>query len=161
MRNTENGIFFDSQKEYFEWLNKRAQEQKKEDPEAVESSTSIPLGSNYELNQNIINQLSTLTLNRTARKRLKRWYYNQNKTEYFMFLCNDWKYYTVFHTNNFDNYQGFEKEFCEIVNDLGEVKVFEEDNNGAFAVWITDKEDSSIVRCFYLFPYDRGVVEIE
>lgn len=78
-----------------------------------------------------------------------------------MFLCNDWKYYTVFHTNNFDNYQGFEKEFCEIVNDLGEVKVFEEDNNGAFAVWITDKEDSSIVRCFYLFSYDRGVVEIE
>lgn len=54
MRNTENGIFFDSQKEYFEWLNKHAQERKEENPEATEPSTSIPLGSNYELNQNII-----------------------------------------------------------------------------------------------------------
>lgn len=54
MRNTENGIFFDSQKEYFEWLNKRAQEQKEEKSEVAEPSTSIPLGSNYELNQNII-----------------------------------------------------------------------------------------------------------
>lgn len=53
MRNTENGIFFDSQKEYFEWLNKRAQEQKEEKSEP-NAETSIPLGSNYELNQNII-----------------------------------------------------------------------------------------------------------
>jgi hypothetical protein len=74
-----------------------------------------------------------------------------------MLLCKELSYYTVFHSE--DN--------CLIANDfiaelwdvlrgmiIRDVSV---DTNGVIAIWID--WDDGMPHCFYLFPYDKGVVE--
>jgi hypothetical protein len=109
---------------------------------------------------------------------------NDNVDKYYMLLCPELHYYTLFHVTtsrlrNDDTIivsRGAQKtltdELIDVLLNLGDVRVIEEDTNGAMAIWssfepehydsLSDdaKEEADKVHCFYLFPYGGGVIEI-
>lgn len=129
----------------------------------------------YELNKQIIAQMPILNedeIRRCSDTLLK--YFVKNSDSYYMLLCNELNYYTVFHiiSTKTTAMQDLITEFLDIVINLGDVRLIEEDNNGVLAVWsslkpfnydmLSDeaKEEVNKVHCFYLFPYGKGVIEI-
>lgn len=116
----------------------------------------------YELNQNIINTLPPLDGDGESKAldNFLKWF-SQNEhiiENYYMLLCNQLKYYTVFHLNTKD-IENFWKELLDICKECGTIKTMEIDTNGIWAIWL-DWQNEGECHCFYLFPYDRGVVEI-
>ena len=119
----------------------------------------------YELNQNIIAQMPALDEMgwEDARINFINWY-KKNYAEYYMLLCKELSHYTIFHLQNIDEdiIDNFWEEIKDMaVNWISEncVHVMEEDDNGALAIWVTYPRTDT-AHCFYLFPYDSGVVKV-
>ena len=87
------------------------------------------------------------------------------ENQYFMLLSNDRRYYTVFNLcmgqyMYKDKVQAITDELSELIRDIGDVlSIDKTDDNIALEIWIraTDEEE---VYCYYLFPYDNGVIEV-
>lgn len=122
-----------------------------------EVSPSIDL---YTMNQNIINQLPVYTdedMDR-AEDTIHDWIYNGHRANYYMLLCKELSYYTLFHSiDNCLIEEDFIRELWDICSYLGPIHDISVDDNDAIAIW-AEWEDTG-VHCFYLFPYDKGVVE--
>lgn len=122
-----------------------------------ETSPSIDL---YTMNQNIINQLPVYTdedMDR-AEDTIHDWIYNGHRANYYMLLCKELSYYTLFHSvDNCLIEEDFIRELWDVCSYLGPIHDISIDNNDAIAIW-AEWEDTG-VHCFYLFPYDKGVVE--
>lgn len=74
---------------------------------------------------------------------------------YYMLLCNDIHYYTIFAKAAWDE-PGFSRTVMEIVTELGKIFSIEE-VDGGIEFWIQSTGyDEAMV--FMLFPYDAGVV---
>lgn len=114
----------------------------------------------YEMNQQLIAQLPEINM-KVAEKNFRRWYSNFNHNDtYFMLLNNDLHYYTLFANtivHDEDAVDNFWAELLDVLSYCGTIKVMEEDTNGAFAIWVI-WEETGVPEQFYLFPYDRGVV---
>lgn len=120
-------------------------------------SPSIDL---YTMNRNIINQLPVYTDEDMdkAEDIIHDWIYNGHKANYYMLLCKELSYYTVFHSEeNCLVIDDFIRELWDVCNYLGPIHDISVDDNDAIAIW-AEWEDTG-VHCFYLFPYDKGVVE--
>lgn len=122
-----------------------------------ETSPSIDL---YTMNQNIINQLPVYTdedIDR-AEDTIHDWIYNGHRANYYMLLCKELSYYTLFHSvDNCLIEEDFIRELWDVCSYLGPIHDISIDDNDAIAIW-AEWEDTG-VHCFYLFPYDKGVVE--
>ena len=122
-----------------------------------EPSSSIDL---YTMNQNIINQLPVYTnedMDR-AEDTIHDWIYDGHRANYYMLLCKELSYYTLFHSvDNCLIEEDFIRELWDVCSYLGPVHDISVDDNDAIAIW-AEWEDTG-VHCFYLFPYDKGVVE--
>lgn len=122
-----------------------------------EASPSIDL---YTMNQNIINQLPVYTdedMDR-AEDTIHDWIYNGHRANYYMLLCKELSYYTLFHSvDNCLIEEDFIRELWDVCSYLGPIHDISIDDNDAIAIW-AEWEDTG-VHCFYLFPYDKGVVE--
>ena len=122
-----------------------------------ETSPSIDL---YTMNQNIINQLPVYTdedMDR-AEDTIHDWIYNGHRANYYMLLCKELSYYTLFHSvDNCLIGEDFIRELWDVCSYLGPIHDISVDDNDAIAIW-AEWEDTG-VHCFYLFPYDKGVVE--
>lgn len=77
---------------------------------------------------------------------------------YYMLLCNELRYYTVF-ANKTKNDSQMATEFISIITNLGEVLDVEYSKKmGAYEVWIRNSETQE-VNMYALFNYDWGVIE--
>lgn len=187
MKETPNAIYMEPE-EYEAYL--KEQEERQEKLKAYyeslkEGNDNVDGPSLYELNQQIIGKMPALDGDgvRNCSGKILKWL-DANPDSYYMLLCNELSYYTLFRiksakeTNNGllisrGAMRDLTNEILDIVEHLGDVRVIEEDNNGAIAVWSSLKpayvdmlpeeeisDDVNTVHCFYLFPYGRGVVEV-
>ena len=155
-----NAVFMEPE-EYEAYLReqeekvKQAQEQLKKQ---IEEHEGIKV-SLYEMNQNLIHNMPSLDKSglKGAEKKFYKWLVN-NSAEYYMLLCNQQRYYTVFHNSSSAiNEKNYWNELLDVLSYCGDIKLMEEDS-GAFSIWATWKNGDT--DCLYLFPYDQGVVKI-
>lgn len=117
---------------------------------------------NYELNQQVMSQMITLSKEEiSSRLEIVEEFFKNIKNEYLMLLCNELNYYTVFKTSSQDEtaYNTFSDAVLDILNDLGEIKDIYNNDNGAIEIWSTHQDGTS--HCYYLFGYDAGIVPVK
>ena len=144
---------FMEQDEYQEYLKNK--NQKKDESEPV---AQVNL---YQLNQNIMSNQPALSGDGVRKGQLEffDWISKQpDNPKFYMLLCHELNYYTVFHINDTATKEDFWNEFYDIAKELGTLKAMEIDS-GCFSIWVDWPQDN-ISHLFYLFPYDRGVVEV-
>lgn len=132
-------------------------EEESQDIGELTTASSIDL---YTMNQNIINQLPVYTDEDMdkAEDTIHDWIYNGHRANYYMLLCKELSYYTLFHSvDNCLIEEDFIRELWDVCSYLGPIHDISVDDNDAIAIW-AEWEDTG-VHCFYLFPYDKGVVE--
>ena len=164
---SDKAIFMEKE-EYEEYLAK--QQQEFEERKAQMASTPLTLISLYELNQNVVNGLPALDADgeSKAESEFFTWISElQDQSNYFMLLCNELNYYTLFHNRHHCapitcaelDIKNFWHELLDVLKYVGTVKIMEVDTNGAWSIWV-DWNNEGESHCFYLFPYDAGVVEV-
>ena len=120
----------------------------------------INLGMNiYDMNKQIISQMDILDEEgyNIARQRLDDLVKLSDQT-YYMLLCRDINYYTIFKINVLaDNLMRFSEEVIDCVHDIGAIKSVEPVPGDAIEIWAHPVYGDPVV--MYLFPYDVGVVE--
>lgn len=144
---------FMEQDEYQEYLKNKNQKKDESKPVA-----QISL---YQLNQNIMSSQPALSGDGVRKGQLEffDWISKQpDNPKFYMLLCHELNYYTVFHINDTATKEDFWNELYDIAKELGTLKAMEIDS-GCFSIW-ADWPQDNISHLFYLFPYDRGVVEV-
>ena len=115
----------------------------------------------YDINKQIIGQLQIL--DETAlqeKKKLIRQYITEIDDEYYMLLCRDTNYYTIFHKTPVEHKMA-DEIFEDVLIDeclpaMGDVKSIERTDDGAIEIWFQSVDEVFVA---YLFPYGAGVVE--
>lgn len=113
----------------------------------------------YELNQQMVAQLEPLDdFQLSAADQLINKFVKDTKNKYYMVLCNELKYYTVFVIDNSDEAEAkVYQELYECLSHLGDVKSVEATkDNKAIEIWVHITDENPHV--FYLFGYDMGIV---
>lgn len=158
MKQTENGIFLEAE-EYKEFVesNTNLAEQVKEEV----LNGDGPKVSLYEMNRQLIAQMKPYGADEmeTAKTLLAEWT-TKNVDTYYMFLCHDVRYFTLFDfTRHGAVFGEFIDEFFEVLKDFNQIFDISIDTNGVIAVW-ANWEDDELPYCFYLFPYGKGVIRV-
>ena len=122
-------------------------------------SHTSPTGVNvslFEINQSAMTALPAYDDQSiaSAKDRIAKWY-EKNKGSYFMLLSNERRYFTIFHIGNTSN-KPFLEELFDCLMELGEIKDISINEDGAVECWITSENTSYV---YYLFNYDRGIIE--
>lgn len=155
---TVNGATYMEADEYELYLAERQKKLDEQKEKLKPTDTGIDL---YSMNQGIVDTLPALRgdeVQKTAQLFFD--WIDSNESNYYMLLCNELRYYTVFHNNNeFINKEQFWSELIDIANSAGQIKVLEVDSNGVFSIWLNWNLDNKS-HLFYLFPYEKGVVEL-
>ena len=138
-------------------------------PEELANKTFTPVNAQgepltlYQINQQALANLPFLSEIEIegALQALKPWL-RDHSAKYYMFMCHSdgINYYTVFHeVKNGSPQNNFLRALKTILEDFkGSIKLIEEDNNSAISIWM-DYLNNGVCSCFYLFPYDGGVME--
>lgn len=79
--------------------------------------------------------------------------------QYWMLLCHDRRDYTIFNVIAVSDNTTIEAELRPTLNNRGSVLSIEKQADGAWEIWIRDFETEENF-AYYLFQYDRGVIEI-
>ena len=112
----------------------------------------------YDINKQIVGQLEILdetTLTNKA-KEIRDFAYSSNH-KFFMLLCRDLNYYTVFYLDAKQADETIEDVVIECAQDIGEIKAIDfVENNVAIEIWVTNNDNETFV--MYFFPYDNGVI---
>lgn len=113
----------------------------------------------YDVNKQIINQLPPLVGESLIEKKiLVRNFILNTKNKYYMLLCRDINYYTLFALDIYENTDERLENIMldECITQLGDIKSIEvTEDGGAIEIWYTAHDDSYVM---YFFPYDAGVV---
>ena len=125
----------------------------------VPEDGSTEIGMNmYDINKQIIAQLSPIDEEDmvVVKREIIRKYCDQMKAEYYMLLCRDINYYTVFRMDIKLADETIEDVLVDCANYIGAIKSigFTEDEQ-ALELWMTNEEDTYAA---YFFPYDQGVI---
>lgn len=127
--------------------------------EVPEDSTSTQLNMNvYEMNKQIIGQLEILDKATMEEKgKIVRDFVSSWGHKYYMLLCRELNYYTLFNINLKDADETVEDVLFECAEVIGDIKSVEAvDDNCAIEIWVTSSDNDTYV--MYFFPYDNGVV---
>lgn len=144
---------FMEQDEYQEYLKNKNQKKDESKPVA-----QVNL---YQLNQDIMSNQPALSGDGVRKGQLEFFDWISklpDNPKFYMLLCHELNYYTVFHINDTATKEDFWNELYDIAKELGTLKAMEIDS-GCFSIWVDWPQDN-ISHLFYLFPYDRGVVEV-
>ena len=144
---------FMEQDEYQEYLKNKNQKKDESKPVA-----QVNL---YQLNQDIMSNQPALSGDGVRKGQLEFFDWISklpDNPKFYMLLCHELNYYTVFHINDTATKEDFWNELYDIAKELGTLKAMEIDS-GCFSIWVDWPQDNTS-HLFYLFPYDRGVVEI-
>jgi len=115
----------------------------------------------YELNQQLIAQMPEYDDKKwTDAKLIIADWYNNHKDNYYMLLCHECNYYTLFDMTR-ENAIGADLayEIQDTIRYVGSVHDISVDTNDMIAVWAKWR-DTDNIHCFYLFPYSQGVVHV-
>ena len=112
----------------------------------------------YDVNKSLINQLTPMTKEEILSKEdmLNDYRYFSENT-YYMLLCKDFNYYTIFSYSVMPSFETFGKAIITIISELGKIYNIEQLQDGAIEIWIKPSGENNPY-AFYLFPYDSGVV---
>lgn len=112
----------------------------------------------YSINKQIISQLPAINeADMIAVKReIIRKYCDEMKAEYYMLLCRDINYYTVFRIDLKLADETIEDAIIDCANYIGTIKsVGLTEDEQAIELWMTHEDDTYVA---YFFPYDEGVI---
>lgn len=130
--------------------------------DAIEGWQSADMESNvtmnaYDLNKQIIGQLKGLNdEDFEEKKNLIRKFCNDTNNEYYMLLCRDINYYTLFKMDLKLADEPINEVLIECAQGIGEIKAIDlTEDNGAIEFWMTYQDETYVA---YFFPYDAGVV---
>jgi hypothetical protein len=122
-----------------------------------DEETSIGMNM-YDINKQIIAQLPVISGENleAVKSGIIRKYCDQMKAEYYMLLCRDINYYTIFRIDTKLADETIDDVLIECAGNIGEIKSvdFIEDAE-ALELWMTNEEDTYVA---YFFPYDTGVI---
>ena len=124
--------------------------------EASQSGISL-----YQMNQMLVAQMPVMAIEKVkdrGGKLLEQFYCSAHK--YYMLLCRDYNYYTVFEQLRTGSGKPFVHEVLDIVQSIGDIYSIEINDDGILEFWIKPQDDN-VPRAFYLFPYDNGVIYFE
>ena len=116
----------------------------------------------YELNKMIIAQLPSLISDaqlKEGKELIKAYTHaHKNDTGYYMLLCNDIHYYTVFQVN-MRYEESIEDIVLECLQNIGVIQqINKADTEDAIECWIKNEKG---VFMFMLFNYDWGVISCQ
>ena len=107
----------------------------------------------YEMNMQVISQLpeiEDIAVLTPIRK------YKNKDGKYFMLLCRDLNYYTLF-VIDLESDVRIEQEVLECLKELGRIKSVEEfEDKNLVEIWVQPEDSDPVV--MYFFNYDRGVI---
>ena len=76
---------------------------------------------------------------------------------YYLMLCRDYHYYTVFPYEPKITADSFGKSVLDCLADVGKIKTLDQnEEQGAIEIWMSINDN---IYMFYLFGYDAGVVD--
>lgn len=119
----------------------------------------------YDMNKSLIAQTEkkvkgkklTELLNKVAFPYFEK---RSHSGSYYMLLCNELKDYTVFNLSNNKSIGKLVSELKVCMQNRGDVYTIREtEDNVALEIWIKPISDEEL-HCYYLFPYDEGVIVI-
>lgn len=112
----------------------------------------------YDINQSIISQLPAYTEKQIMSLGADLFNFAQTfpQNKYFMFLCNDLHYYTIF-TKDIENkeFDNLGQAIITIIREMDKQIVSADNFKDRYEIWLKDEESTNV---FILFPYDEGVV---
>ena len=132
----------------------------------------VSLGTNlYDLNKGMVEQtckaMSTSAVKDTLEKVGIPYFSNHMDNKYFMLLCHEARDYTIFRFPNDVCYQSMFNELIECFKNRGSVYSIEKNIEDAIEIWLKcpitsfNNQEDYEMRCYFLFPYDIGVIEVE
>ena len=129
-------------------------------PEEKQEKVSGNFGMNlYDLNKSLISQMPALTLEQIIRQKevVVDPFLVATDSYYYMLLCNELKYYTIFNVNiNMTEPTVGEELFACLNEFCDEVKSIEKTDDGcAIEIWFTKDEETYVM---YFFDYAGGVI---
>lgn len=115
----------------------------------------------YELNQQLIAQMPEYDEKKwTDAKLIIADWYKSHKDNYYMLLCHERNYYTLFDMTRASAIGAdLAYEVQDTIRYVGPVHDISVDTNDMIAVWAKWR-DTNDIHCFYLFPYGQGVVHV-
>lgn len=125
--------------------------------EEIKTNGNLSLSA-YEINKQVISQLPPLSAEELAGKKiLIRDFMINTQNKYFMLLCRDINYYTLFHLDVYENTEERLEDilFAECAMFIGDIKAVDPTDDGAIEIWVTNETDTYAM---YFFPYDAGVI---
>ena len=113
----------------------------------------------YDMNKQIISQMPTLK-NEAVDKAIGviKQYIEETEQTFYMMLCRDLNYYTLFHIVDYLTEPAAADEVIACASELGAIKSVERaENEGAVEIWFQPIDSEPVA--MYLFGYDGGVIE--
>ena len=112
----------------------------------------------YDLNKSLVRSLpdpDTDTLGDYQQKINS--YHRKMNNNYYLMLCRDYNYYTVYHYEPKIIADSFGKSVLDCLADVGKIKTLDwNEEQGAIEIWMSINDN---IYMFYLFGYDAGVVD--
>lgn len=115
----------------------------------------------YEINQAVVSQLPEMSEEMVAEKKeMIRQYLDEVVDEYYMLLCRDLNYYTMFSLQADKELPAAELEIIECIRDLGSIISIEHstETGKVIEIWFKCADGTFVA---YLFPYGKGVVKCQ
>ena len=112
----------------------------------------------YDMNKQIMFQMPELSEEKIVEaKELIKTYHQNIANKYYMLLCNEYKYYTIFNCE-FPDQEKLEEVVFECLNNVGTIVAVDPTEDGAAVeIWVKFKEEAKV---FYFFGYDKGVIDL-
>lgn len=111
----------------------------------------------YDLNKSLVRSLPDPDIDTLGDYQQKINHYHQEmNNNYYLMLCKDYNYYTVFHYEPMTIGDSFGKSVLDCLADIGKIKTLDCNNEQkAIEIWMAIDDE---IYMFYLFGYDAGVV---
>ena len=133
--------------------------------DVIEGWQEIPEGADvgfnmniYEMNKQIIGQLEILDdVAMKEKSEFVRNFIGKWNHQYYMLLCRELNYYTLFHIDLKNADETVEDVLFECAGVIGDIKSIEATSDEcAIEIWVTNRDNETYA--MYFFPYDNGVV---
>lgn len=131
-----------------------------------EQETAGKLNGNIQMTTYDLNKQLILSLGPIKDKELNKFrsdfagYIREIEDKFFMLLCKEQSYYTIFNYTSRNESYYFADILLEVIEAVGSFYNYSiDEENGGVELWIKP-EDKEEVFVYYFFPYDAGVVEV-
>lgn len=125
----------------------------------AKSSVNVSL---YDINKSTMSQMKPLNLKKRleAVETIKEFCGGATSDNYFMLLCRDLNYYTIFPVrNNNANSQAVGSAVLACAEDMGQIVDVEYNaDTNSIEIWIKTKDDAY---CMFFFDYTAGIVPVK